>query len=129
MSIHKPENKEAWRRLIPHIRVATAETGEVIAVLDHDGKQGLASGSNHEGALRALRRKLFGAKKRKGDRPWLQLCKPCNQRAVEMGQGQYTDGVELCAECAASVDGYNKAIRDHWARRARNRRKARRRGR
>ena len=129
MSIHKPENKEAWRKLLPYVRTAAADTGEVIAVLDHEGKQGLASGANHDAALRALRRKLFGAKKASGERPWLSLCKPCNQRAVDMGERQYTEGVEMCEECAAKVDAYNKAIRDHHARRARNKRKARRRGR
>ncbi len=127
MSIHKPENKEEWRRLLPHVRTAAAETGEVIAVLDHGGRQGLASGSNHDAALRALRRKLFGARRRSGERPWLKLCKPCNRRAVDMGERQYTEGVSLCAECAAAIDAYNKAIRDHHARRARNRRKVRRR--
>lgn len=127
MSIHAPRNKEAWRALLRHIITSTAETGEVIALVDHGERKGLASGSNHDAALRALRRKLFGARRRSGERPWLKLCKPCNRRAVDLGPLQYSDGVELCSDCAAAVDAYNKAIRDHHARRARNKQKARRR--
>lgn len=127
MSMYTPENSEAWRRLRPKIRIAKTETGEVVAVVDHASSQGIATGRNEAAALHALRRKLFGATKKGEERPWLELCKPCNRRAVELGDRQYTEGVPLCRTCAKAVDAYNKAIRDYWRRKARNRRKAERR--
>jgi hypothetical protein len=96
-----------------------AEPTGYVAVINHEGTVGLEHAQTKRGALAALRRRLCGKDKGRC-RPWLQLCTPCNKRAALAGDAAHTKGIELCVDCAAQVDTYNKAMRS----RARNKRKA-----
>ena len=58
-------------------------------------------------------------------RPYLRLCKPCNRRAADAGDKAATEGVMVCAACAAAVDQWTRDAKVWAARRARNKRKAR----
>lgn len=117
--------KEAWQAVRAKIQVERSGEGDVVAMLEHDGRSYMTHAETPDLAAERLRCKFLGLKCRYTARPVLRLCRKCNERDAMM---PVTDkarigGTPLCRSCSAILDDWQKRFADWKQRRARNKRK------
>lgn len=99
----------------PHTTFAKNSDGTVTAFFTRGDESALATGRTEEQALHFVLVKLQGAKTI-GERPWLQLCTPCNKR-MHTAECEKPDAnevtIELCKPCAEKFDAWKEAY-DRW---------------
>lgn len=99
--------------------------GTVTAIYADGERHAMETGSDESQALQFVLERLQGVGGTAPRREWLRLCTPCNKRAASAP----TNEVEVCLDCAKSIDDW-KESQKRWIkdrkRKVRNKRKQRR---